>query len=620
MGMKGKNWLMQDYDEDTDSDSDYEPPSDVESNSTDSDGSSVSEQEVCPVRKSSKSAQLLKSLISQEHEDLSNSSYDIDFIPSSESETGSSDNSDNDEESSTSEMESNDIDSNDIDSLLGNWHEPIGHHMNFEYTGPNESNDIYETDMTRPLDFFRLFFDDEIIDLMILQTNLNAAQVLGSAVCSPESRLSRWKEVTRNEMELFIGLLIWMGMVDMPSIESYWKTSLLYRNSVAPLAMPRNRFQSILRVWHFADNADCMANDRLCKVRPLIDLLIAKFQNARIPGENLVVDETMVPFRGRLKFRQYIPGKSHRYGVKLFKLCDEKGYTYNISVYTGKGDGNPTGVVMNLTEPYLGCGRTVCTDNYYTSIPLAQFLLEHKTHLVGTLRTSRKGLPSEVCGARLKKGETVARENDMGMVVMKWKDKRDVLMLSTKHDGMMMSTGKKNNQGQDVMKPKAVLFYNSTKQGIDLSDQLSSYHTAVRKSIRWYHKVAQELLLGTSIVNALILFNEQVMMHGKRAMQITEFKEHIAQALLKGEQGSGKAGETAEQKHYLIETEEREQGKRPDRRKRRCCIGCYTSISEAKGRQVAKKKAKKVVTECRGCPGTPRFCFKCFAKYHATTA
>lgn len=130
------------------------------------------------------------------------------------------------------------------------------------------------------------------------------------------------------------------------------------------------------------------------------------------------------------------------------------------------------------------------------------------------------------------------------------------------------------------------------------------------------HKLAEELLLGTCIVNALIMCNEQLVANGKRAMQVTEFKEHIAQSLLKGEQTKEKDGDTAENDHFLIETDEREQGKRPDRRKRRCCIGCYTSIAEAKGRHIAKKKARKVVTQCNGCPGNPRFCLKCFAIYH----
>lgn len=44
------------------------------------------------------------------------------------------------------------------------------------------------------------------------------------------------------------------------------------------------------------------------------------------------------------------------------------------------------------------------------------------------------------------------------------------------------------------------MFYNKNKQGIDVSDQMNSYFTPLRKSIRWYHKVAFQLLLGTSVV------------------------------------------------------------------------------------------------------------------------
>ena len=53
-----------------------------------------------------------------------------------------------------------------------------------------------------------------------------------------------------------------------------------------------------------------------------------------------------------------------------------------------------------------------------------------------------------------------------------------------------------------VTKQEAVVYYNSGKQGIDISDQLASYHTSVRKSVRWYHKVAEELIFGTAVVNA----------------------------------------------------------------------------------------------------------------------
>jgi len=493
------------------------------------------------------------------------------------------------------------------------WFPPVGKHKVFVSNYPTAAD---SNTCNRPIDFFRLFMDDELVDLMVVQTNLNARQSLGRTQQSSESRLNRWTDTNKEEMESFIGLLLWMGLVKMPSIKSYWKRSRLFCNSIAPLIMPRNRFELILRMWHFADNAEANDDDRLHKVRNLVRLLVAKFQQAKVPGEHLVVDETMIPFRGRLKFRQYLPGKSHKYGIKVFKLCDRSGYTYNLDIYSGKGDGQATDVVMKLCEPYLEGGRTMCTDNYYTSLPLADCLLNKKTHLVGTLRGNRKGLPKEVSDARLQRGEVIARENASGTVVLKWKDKRDVLLLTTRHTDKMVDTGKKRRSGESVIKPEAILYYNSSKQGIDVSDQMAAYQSPIRKSIRWYHKVAAELLLGTSLVNAHLLYNAHCMNTGNvdDTLQIADLRGKIIESLL----NCGSRGSAAEQPkvHFLRATQSKEGGKRSDRRKRRYCIGCYNQYTQLSGREVAKRKAKKVVTECAGCPGNPRFCYECFPKYH----
>jgi hypothetical protein len=50
------------------------------------------------------------------------------------------------------------------------------------------------------------------------------------------------------------------------------------------------------------------------------------------PGDLLAVGETMIPFRGRLLFKQYISGKAHKYGVQFFKLCETNGYTYLVKL------------------------------------------------------------------------------------------------------------------------------------------------------------------------------------------------------------------------------------------------------------------------------------------------
>jgi len=76
------------------------------------------------------------------------------------------------------------------------------------------------------------------------------------------------------------------------------------------------------------------------------------FKGVFIPGENIVIDKSMIPRRGRLVFRQYNPQKSHKYGIKLYKICTF-GYTQKVKMYAGKSDnkanvGHAQKIVMHL--------------------------------------------------------------------------------------------------------------------------------------------------------------------------------------------------------------------------------------------------------------------------------
>lgn len=92
-------------------------------------------------------------------------------------------------------------------------------------------------------------------------------------------------------------------------------------------------------------------------------------KNVHSLGNTVVVDETMVPFRGRLKFRQYNPSKAHRYSIKVFKVCFPFEYTWNLKIYNGQNEKSQVldlsdSTVIELVEPLLNAGRLVITDNY----------------------------------------------------------------------------------------------------------------------------------------------------------------------------------------------------------------------------------------------------------------
>ena len=220
------------------------------------------------------------------------------------------------------------------------------------------------------------------------------------------------------------------------------------------------------------------------------------------PGKELTIDESMIPWRGRLLFRQYIPNKCLKFGVKLYKLCLIEGYTYKINIYSGRSprsiiQSHPYSVVMAFKDGLLHKERILYADNYYTSVPLAKELWQKKTFYCGTLRTNRKLLP-KVAKIKQKKGE--------GVKFMKWTDKRPVMMLTTckSHKCSLIEVTTRGHKS--VQKPDCILSYKKKKKGVDLSDQFSGYYSCLRKTLKWYKKIIIELICGTMLVNAWCIY------------------------------------------------------------------------------------------------------------------
>ncbi|KAL7648547.1 UNVERIFIED_CONTAM: hypothetical protein RMT77_000453 [Armadillidium vulgare] len=180
-------------------------------------------------------------------------------------------------------------------------------------------------------------------------------------------------------------------------------------------------------------------------------------------------------------------------------------------------------------------------------------------------------------------------------------------MLSSNNDLSFVNTGKKNRVQEDIRKPKIIVDYNNAKQGIDISDQMASYFSPLRKTIKWYHKVAFEYLLNTSVVNALIIYKE----FRDKTMQISDFRESIILSLCKTENIATPG--TSKPKHTLEETTEKDHRNRKVRKR---CSKCYERIQKTLGRQEAMKQTKKVTTFCGTCEAKPSLCRKCFFDAH----
>ena len=154
--------------------------------------------------------------------------------------------------------------------------------------------------------------------------------------------------------------------------------------------MPLVRFQQILRFLHLNNSVDqiCagqLGYDPLFKVRKLLDIVTCQFKQEYNSNESISVDEAMIPFKGRLSFKQYMRDKPVKHGIKVFVLADGKyGYIKQIQIYSGKNStlsqnelGLSTKVVFDLVKGLESSHHKLYVDNYYTS-PLLFLKLYNK--------------------------------------------------------------------------------------------------------------------------------------------------------------------------------------------------------------------------------------------------
>ena len=145
--------------------------------------------------------------------------------------------------------------------------------------GPSAAAASLESD--KPVDFVELFLCDELLLVIVDQTNRYAEQCIAvlDELRLPYSRVNAWQPLTLVELKQFLGLLFLTGIIKKPSIAEYWSVDVALETPYFGATMPRNRFQLIWRFLHFSDNREVDGSDRLHKVRLILDLLLSKFRD-----------------------------------------------------------------------------------------------------------------------------------------------------------------------------------------------------------------------------------------------------------------------------------------------------------------------------------------------------
>ncbi|KAF3426717.1 hypothetical protein E2986_12625, partial [Frieseomelitta varia] len=197
------------------------------------------------------------------------------------------------------------------------------------------------------------------------------------------------------------------------------------------------------------------------------------------PFQNICIDESLLLFKGRLSFKQFIPPKCNRFGIKSFVACDCTGYILDMIVYSGSkteisvSDENLSksgNIAMTLMKDYLGKGRSLFVNNWYT-----------KTKACDTVKKNRKYIPS--IQNKLQRRE-ISFQSIESLLCMKWQDKREIWMLTSFHYTDMVDTQKVNYRTKlPTQKPTCVQECNCFMGIVDKTDMVISTLESIRKNV-----------------------------------------------------------------------------------------------------------------------------------------
>ncbi|GFO27773.1 PiggyBac transposable element-derived protein 4-like [Plakobranchus ocellatus] len=223
-----------------------------------------------------------------------------------------------------------------------------------------------------------------------------------------------------------------MGMLPIPTLKDYWTWHVALHSSFCFNVMERDRFLSILAIFHIADNSTFVPfgepdHDPIHKIRPFVDHLNRVFKELYEPDREVCLDEAMVPFKGRSRFKVYMKNKPTIWGFKLYKLCESKtGYIYTLEMYCPdrRLSNKAVDVTMRLMQPLLNKGHHLFVHNYYCCPELWDRLKSFQTALVGTCCRNRIGMPCDLFEDRQRPGDLDYRRKGQ-LIITRWMDKRE---------------------------------------------------------------------------------------------------------------------------------------------------------------------------------------------------
>ena len=155
-------------------------------------------------------------------------------------------------------------------------------------------------------DYYKLFQPDDFASEVLNQSRLYAMQ---------KDFKKAGEMVNMDTYRCTEALLLHSGYHSVPHRRMLWEAKPDCHNSLIADAIRRDEADAVLKCLHFCDN-NLMDDDNFYKVRPIFTNL-NRCSRFYVGAGSYSIDETMIPYFGRNRNKQFIYGKPIRYGFKV---------------------------------------------------------------------------------------------------------------------------------------------------------------------------------------------------------------------------------------------------------------------------------------------------------------
>ncbi|XP_047138748.1 piggyBac transposable element-derived protein 2-like [Hydra vulgaris] len=322
---------------------------------------------------------------------------------------------------------------------------------------------------------------------------------------------------TPAEIQKYVGILFYTSIYRYPNTREYWG-----ENSFEPVrkTMTKNRFEEIRRYLHFNGNTKMPAQrdfnfDPIFKMRPIIEYFNIRFQSVPM-SQRLCVDEQMCSTKMVSHIRQYMPAKPHKWGMKLFVLCDTYGFSYGFELYSGASDNKIPNGAPDLAEEYILRANRIANCKLPTDKEVAK---------------KPRGFSTEYVGSCY----------GVDLSTTLWKDSKGVLLAST-YVGVLPFKNESNNtlkasrydraqkKRTEIDCPNIIREYNAHMGGVDLMDGLLGRYHIRMKTVKWTSRFFYHVL-DLAMINAYLLHKRIKRQNTACNIQLPQFRKEVSAML-----------------------------------------------------------------------------------------